>query len=174
MPSYDLLKNTGIPVDQITQGQVYVPPTCSYNFAQLSSKSLNMKTLKHLSMSVLSLALAIILMTGCKKDKGGNNNSKRNVKYELTGTFTGKFHIIISDNESGSQTYNDVTIPWSKEVSYDSKILSVGIGTAITTYGVAGQTAFLKIYSGGSVVKSSNGTADNNGVITVPSLGHVF
>lgn len=133
-----------------------------------------MKTLKHLSLSVLAYALLVMLLPGCKKDKNGNNNSNRNVKYELTGTFTGKFHIIISDNESGSQTYNDVTIPWSKEVTYDSKILSVGIGTAITTYGVAGQTAFLKIYSGGSVVKSSNGTADNNGVLTVPSLGHVF
>ena len=134
-----------------------------------------MKTRKQLSLQVLAFALLIIALPGCKKDKdGNNNNSNRNVKYELTGTFTGKFHIIISDNESGSQTYNDVTIPWSKEVSYDSKILSVGIGTAITTYGVVGQTAFLKIYSGGSVVKSSNGTADNNGVLTVPSLGHIF
>jgi hypothetical protein len=132
-----------------------------------------MKTLKQLSLLVLAFALLVMALPGCKKDKD-DNNSNRNVKYELTGTFTGKFHIIISDNESGSQTYNDVTIPWSKEVSYDSKILSVGIGTAITTYGVAGQTAFLKIYSGGSVVKSSNGTADNNGVLTVPSLGHVF
>ncbi|HEX6431415.1 MAG TPA: hypothetical protein VF008_27175 [Niastella sp.] len=132
-----------------------------------------MKTLKQLSLPVLAFALLVIALPGCKKDKG-NNNSPKNVKYELTGTFTGKFHIIISDNESGSQTYNDVTIPWSKEVSYDSKILSVGIGSAITTYGVVGQTAFLKIYSGGSVVKSSNGTADNNGVLTVPSLGHVF
>ena len=138
------------------------------------SNSLGMKTLKQLSLPVLTFTLLVLVMPGCKKDKAGNNNSNRNVTYELTGTFTGKFHIIISDNESGSQTYDNVTIPWSKEVSYDSKILSVGIGTAIRTYGVVGQTAFLKIYSGGSLVKSSNGTADNNGVITVPSLGHVF
>ena len=71
-----------------------------------------MKTLKYFSLSVLALALVVVLMSGCKKDKDDNNNSNRNVKYELSGTYTGKFHIIITDNESGSQTYDNVTIPW--------------------------------------------------------------
>jgi hypothetical protein len=132
-----------------------------------------MKTLKQLSLSILSLALVVILMSGCKKDKDDNNSGKT-VKYELSGTFTGKFHIIISDTESGSQTYDNVTIPWSKEVSYSSKVLSVGIGTAVTTYGASGQTAFLKIYVGGNVVKSTNGTADVNGALSLPTLGHTF
>src|SRR5687767_9505376 len=99
-----------------------------------------MKTLKHLSLSVLSLALVVILMSGCKKDKDDNNSGKT-VKYELSGTFTGKFRVIISDSESGSQTYDNVTIPWSKEVSYPSKVLAVGIGAATTADGALGQTA---------------------------------
>ena len=133
-----------------------------------------MKTLKHLSLSVLSLALVVILLSGCKKDKNDNNNSNRNVKYELSGTFTGKFSIIITDNETGSQTYDNVTIPWSKEVSYSTKVIAIAIGTAITTEGGAGQTAFLKIYSGGNVVKSTNATSDNNGALSLPPLGHNF
>jgi hypothetical protein len=132
-----------------------------------------MKTLKQLSLSVLSLALTVILMSGCKKDKDDNNAGKT-VKYELSGTFTGKFHIIISDSESGSQTYDNVTIPWSKEVSYPNKVLAVGIGAATTAYGAIGQTVFLKIYVGGNVVKSTNATANNDGVLSLPTLGHTF
>lgn len=133
-----------------------------------------MKTLKHLSLSVLSFALIVILLSGCKKDKNDNNNSNRNVKYELSGTFTGKFKVIITDNESGTQVIDNVTIPWSKEVTYDNKVIAVGIGASASTYGAAGQTALLKIYSGGNVVKTTNGTADQNGALTLPALAHTF
>jgi hypothetical protein len=133
-----------------------------------------MKTLKQLSLQVLALALILVLQSGCKKDKDNNNNSNRNVKYELSGTYTGKFSIIITDNDSGSQTYDNVSIPWSKEVSYSSKVIAIGIGTAVTTEGGAGQTAFLKIYAGGNMVKSTNATSDNNGGLSLPPLGHNF
>ena len=133
-----------------------------------------MKTLKQFSLSLLALALIIVVQTGCKKDKDDNNNSNRNVKYELSGTYTGKFHLIITDNESGSQTYDNISIPWSKEVTYSSKVIAIGIGAAVTTQGGAGQTAFLKIYSGGNVVKSTNANSDNNGTLSLPSLGHNF
>ena len=167
-------KNTGKPVDQITHPPVYATPVRYYNFATMLSKSLNMKTLKQFSLSVLALALFVVLLSGCKKDKDDNNNSNRTVKYELSGTYTGKFHIIISDTESGSQTYDNVTIPWSKEVTYSSKVLAVGFGAVVTTEGGAGQTAFLKIYAGGTVVKSTNATSDSNGGLSLPTLGHSF
>jgi hypothetical protein len=171
---YVPVKNTGKPVDQITYRPVYGTPAYGYNFVLSLSKSLNMKTLKHLSLSVLVLALILVLQSGCKKDKDNNNNSNRNVKYELSGSYTGKFTVIISDNESGTQTYNNVSIPWSKEVSYSSKVIAIGIGTTVTTYGGVGQNAFLKIYSGGNVLKSTNATSDNDGVLSLPTLGHNF
>lgn len=134
-----------------------------------------MKTLKQLSLSVLSFALLVILVSGCKKDKNdNNNNSNRNVKYELSGTFTGKFKVIITDTESGTLVIDNVSIPWSKEVTYDNKVIAIGIGASVTTYGAAGQTALLKIYSGGSVVKTTNGTADVNGALSLPALSHGF
>lgn len=134
-----------------------------------------MKTLKHLSLSVLSFALIVILMSGCKKDKNdNNNNSSRNVKYELSGTFTGKFTVIITDNESGTLVIDNVSIPWSKEVTYNNKVIAVGIGASATTYGSAGQTVLMKIYSGGNVVKTTNGTADVNGALSLPALAHGF
>lgn len=133
-----------------------------------------MKTLKHLSVSVLSFALVIILLSGCKKDKDENKNSSKNVKYEISGTYTGKFTVIITDNDSGTQTINEVSIPWSKEVTYGDKVVGIGIGVTPTDYGKTGQTAVMRIYSGGTVVKTSNATADQTGLIAIPTLSHVF
>ena len=170
----NLLKNTGKPVVQITYWPVYGTPAYGYNFDLSLSKSLNMKTLKQFSLAVLALALILVLQSGCKKDKDNNNNSSRNVKYELSGTFTGKFTVIITDNESGTLVIDNVTIPWSKEVTYETKVIAVGIGANATTYGSAGQTAIMKIYSGGNVVKTTNGTADVNGALSLPALAHGF
>jgi hypothetical protein len=134
-----------------------------------------MKTRTRSTLAVLSFALFIILLTGCKKDKDdNNNNSNRNVKYEITGTFSGKFVVVISDNNSGTQTYDNVSLPWSKEVTYGSNVISVGIGAASTTYGTANQTAVMKIYSGGTVVKTSNATAGSSGILSLPTIGHNF
>ncbi|WP_166437134.1 MmpS family transport accessory protein [Niastella caeni] len=134
-----------------------------------------MKTLPHFFLSVLSLALFAIILPGCKKDKDNNNTpSNRNVKYELTGNFTGKFSLIIIDNESGSQTLNNVSLPWSKEITYSNKVTAISIGAAATTQGAAGQTVVMKIYSNGNVVKTTNATAGSSGELTLPGLGHSF
>jgi hypothetical protein len=137
-------------------------------------KSLSMKTRKHFFSSILSLLLLVTSMAGCKKDKDDNNNNNRNVKYEITGNFSGKLDIIIGDNESGYQTIYNVAVPWSKEVIYKSSVISVGLGIASATEGAAGQTAVLKIYSGGNVVKSANGTATSDGYLVIPPLSHSF
>lgn len=133
-----------------------------------------MKTRKQLSMYVLALAVLINVLPGCKKDKDNNTNSNRKVKYEITGNFSGAFTVIISDNESGSTVLYNVTVPWSKEITYDSKVIAVGIGASSSAYGTAGQTAVLKIYSGGSVVKTTNGTAGSQGELSMPALAHSF
>lgn len=134
-----------------------------------------MKTRKHFLSSVLSFMLLVTLMAGCKKDKDdNNNNNSRNVKYEITGNFSGKLDIIIGDNESGYQTIYNVAVPWSKEVTYKSSVISVGLGITSATEGVAAQTAVMKIYSGGNVVKSANGTATSDGYLVIPPLSHNF
>jgi hypothetical protein len=133
-----------------------------------------MKTLKQLSLSVLAFVFLVTVLPGCKKDKNDNGNSSRKVKYEITGNFSGAFTVIISDNESGSTVLYNVTSPWSKEITYDSKVLAVGIGASASAYGTAGQTAVMKIYSGGNVVKTTNGTAGSQGELSMPALAHSF
>ncbi len=133
-----------------------------------------MKTLKQLSLPVLALALLAIVLPGCKKDKDDNTPSGKTVKYEITGNFSGVFSVIINDNVSGNLVLYNITLPWSKEITYDSKVIGVGIGAMVTTYGTPGQTAVMKIYSGGNVVKTSNGQAGSNGEMSIPALSHVF
>jgi hypothetical protein len=69
---------------------------------------------------------------------------------------------------------SDVTLPWSKELTYGSNVIGIGISGQSIAYGVAGQTATLKIYSGGVVVKLGTATAGNVGEIILPSFTYLF
>jgi hypothetical protein len=138
-------------------------------------KMIIMSTRNYLHSFLFLIGLISFTIAGCKKDDDGpGNNGNKNVKYEISGNFTGKFTVLISDHTSGTQTFSDVAVPWSKEVSYGSNVIAVGFGAGMTAYGSAGQTAVLKIYVNGSVVKQSNATAGSNGEITLPALAHNF
>jgi hypothetical protein len=139
-------------------------------------KMIIMSTRNYLHSFLFLIALISVTIAGCSKkdDDGPGNNGNKNVKYEISGNFTGKFTAIISDHASGTQTISDVAVPWSKEVSYGSNVIAVGFGAGMTAYGSAGQTAVLKIYVNGNVVKQSNATAGSYGEITLPALAHNF
>jgi Mycobacterium membrane protein len=130
---------------------------------------------KHLNKMALPYLLAILLLVSCKKDNtssGGINS--RVVKYEVTGSFTGKLNVVYLDNVSGNTLVSDVTLPWAKELTYGSNVIGIGISGQSTSFGAVGQTATLKIYSGGTVVKSETVLANNNGQIILPSLTYTF
>lgn len=128
-------------------------------------------------MFQFALFAAVILVTGsCKKDNNDNPQpvNTRQVKFEITGNFTGKFTVIYSDNINGNTVLNNVTVPWSKEITYPASVSAVGIGGQASTNGLPGQTATLKIYSGGSVVQSSLKTAGSLGELVFQTLGYTF
>jgi Mycobacterium membrane protein len=130
---------------------------------------------KHLNKMALPYLLAILLLVSCKKDNtssGGTNT--RVVKYEVTGTFTGKLNIVYLDNVSGNTLVSDVSLPWLKELTYGTNVSGIGISGQATAVGVAGQNAILKIYSGGTVVKSGTVTAGNLGELILPSFAYTF
>lgn len=122
---------------------------------------------------LLFFAICVVMFTiSCKKDNESPN--PKAVKYEITGSFSGKLTIVYSDNVNGNTTLTGVSLPWSKEVNLGSNVLAIGIGGQGATAGVAGQTATLKIYVAGKVVKSSNATAGANGEILIPTLAYTF
>lgn len=115
---------------------------------------------------------AVMFTMSCKKDSEAPK--PKTVKYEITGNFSGKLTIVYSDNVNGNTTVTGAALPWSKEVSLGSNVLSIGIGGQASTVGVAGQNAALKVYVAGKVVKSTTATAGANGEISIPTLAYTF
>lgn len=130
--------------------------------------------MKFLTAASLLIAVTTILLS-CKKDNGsGSNGNSRKIKYELTGNYSGKFDVVYTDNVNGMTHVTDVTLPWSKEIQYDSKVITIGIGAQGATVGSPGQTATIKIYSNGVVVKTSSGKAAATGGLVVPTVSYGF
>ena len=130
--------------------------------------------MKHFKIYTALLIIIPLQFISCKKGGDDTSGNSRMVKYEITGNFTGKLTVIYNDNVNGNTVLTDVSLPWSKEITYGNNIAGIGIGASGNIPGVSGQTATMKIYSGGSVVKTSTGTANATGVITIPTLAHGF
>lgn len=116
----------------------------------------------------------LVSFVSCFKDPPSSGPAGRIVKYEITGNFTGKLTVVINDNVSGNVVVNDVTLPWSRDITYPGTVTGIGIGAQSSTTGTPGQTATMKIYSSGVVVKSASGTAASLGELSIPTLAHIF
>ncbi|HJV18417.1 MAG TPA: MmpS family transport accessory protein [Sediminibacterium sp.] len=123
----------------------------------------------------LAILFTGIFLYSCKKDNGGATpGNSRNIKYEITGNFTGKLDVLYSNNANGNTAVTDVVLPWSKEILYGSNVITIGIGAQGKTAGTPGQTATIKIYSNGIVVKTSTATAGALGEIVLPTIAYGF
>ncbi|WP_343534407.1 MmpS family transport accessory protein [Pedobacter sp.] len=123
---------------------------------------------------VIALFIIILLSACSKKSETKDVSNSRKVKYEITGTFTGKLTIVYNDNVSGNTTVSNVGLPWSKEIEYNSNVLAIGVGAQASVMGNQGQTAVLKIYSNGAAVKTSTATAGSAGEILIPTIAYGF
>lgn len=129
-------------------------------------------------MKTAFLAAGLLLMmafSSCKKDDD-KVGSLEVVKFELTGNYTGRMFVVITDNTGSNEAIDVPSIPWQKEKTYRTNISSFGIGAS--TDGVdasqAGKIITLNIYVGGKLVKTSTKTCDVNGVTSLPPLAHNF
>jgi len=127
---------------------------------------------KNVLTTVIGL-LFFVSLVSCSKDDNDSPNA-RVVKYEITGNFTGKLTVIYNDNVSGNTVLNDVTLPWSKDITYPATVTGIGIGAQSSTAGTPGQTATMKIYSGGTVVKNVPGTAGSLGEMILATTAYTF
>ncbi|MFB9077609.1 MmpS family transport accessory protein [Flavobacterium procerum] len=122
-------------------------------------------------MLVLTLAFTF---ASCSSDNDDNNSSSsRDVKYEVTGNFTGKMDVSYME-KSGAPLIEDINVlPWTKEFTANAD--SDGALLHTSGYGgLAGQTLTAKIYVGGKVVSELTGTANNEGIIVVHTKTYIF
>lgn len=136
-----------------------------------------MKT-KNLLFPAIMISI-LFMLTACKKDKNGSGNgqSKRVVKYELTGNYTGKLLVAYTTASGGTASATVNSLPWTKEITYNNTVAGIGIGggTDVGNVGIAGQTVTIKIFSGGtSVVNEPPAITGANGVVNLPSLTYQF
>lgn len=149
-----------------------------------TSHSHLMKTTTSISYLALFLVLAA-LASSCKKDKKSSNPpeetpgpvaNNRQVKYKITGNYTGQMFVVYNDNISGNKTDTVKSLPWSKDVIYANNVSGIGIAAnSVSGYlGQPFQSAVIEIYSAGNLVKSQSGTSDANGIINIQSVAYVF
>lgn len=130
----------------------------------------------YLNAKGLVISIIILMLCSCKKNAGEKplTGNSRLVKYEITGNFTGKLLVVYTDNVTGNTILNNISIPWSKQISYPETVSGIGVSANAITTGSSGQTAIMTIYVAGIAVQSSSAVAGANGELSFRSLSHNF
>lgn len=100
--------------------------------------------------SIFALLMVVTVFISCKKDSDKKpDTASRNIRYEITGNFTGTA-LIASYTTAGGGTNNDAvtSLPWTKEITYDTNVAAAIIAIS-GNGGVAGQKVTLVIKRGG-------------------------
>lgn len=137
---------------------------------------MSMKTKIHLTLLIVTAAFAF---AGCKKksDTPQPVISKRIVKYEITGNYTGKLFVAFTTANGGVDNATVNALPWTKEITYNNTVAGIGFSgnTVVGQPGLAGQSATVKVYSGGNIVVTEAASfANGNGIINLPSTTYIF
>lgn len=121
---------------------------------------------------VLTLAFTAV---SCSSDNDDNNSGSgsRDVKYEITGNYTGKLSTTYLE-KGGNALNEDITkLPWTKEFTADAK--SPGATISASGFGGSpGQTLTGKMYVGGKLENELTATANSDGIIVLSLTAHVF
>lgn len=131
-----------------------------------------MKSILKTLAIVMTLAFTAV---SCSSDNDDNNsgNGSRDVKYEITGNYTGKTSVTFFE-KGGNAVNEDLTaLPWTKEFTAEAK--SMGATLSASGYGGnAGQTLTGKIYVGGKLENELTVTANSEGIIVLSLTPYVF
>ncbi|MBW1658119.1 MULTISPECIES: MmpS family transport accessory protein [Flavobacterium] len=121
---------------------------------------------------VLTLAFTAVSCSSDNDDNGSGNNS-RDVRYEITGNYTGNASVTYFE-KGGNALNEDITkLPWTKEFTAEAK--SMGASLSASGYGgQAGQTLTGKLYIGGKLENELTATANSDGIIVLSLTPYVF
>lgn len=127
-----------------------------------------MKFLKMpLRYTIAFVIAAAFSFSSCKKNSDSSSSASRNIKYELTGTYSGALSVNYVNADGVQQGVNITSLPWSIEVTIketDFVFISFGAQTGVAgPYGQLGQTLTGKIYQGGSLKKDATVNATSSG-----------
>ena len=143
-----------------------------------SRKNMNKvkKTKKRLSNFGTLFFGVMSFLLSCSKNNDTGGPNKREVKYEVTGSYSGQILFAYTDASGGNTSTIIIGLPWTKEITYSNSLGGFGYGgnTNLPNFGLAGQTVTVKVYSGGTIVQTKVATANARGLIDIPSSAYVF
>jgi hypothetical protein len=125
----------------------------------------------------LFLITSILFLSACGDGDSSNpSNKSRNVKYELTGSYTGKITVVYTLANGGIQAFSDIQLPWTQEVIYESSVQAIAFSGNgdVSLDNVPGQTVNIKIYSDNKVVKSGSASVSSDKILILPTLTYLF
>jgi hypothetical protein len=131
-----------------------------------------MKT--HLKQIMLMLAL-VLTVASCSSDDNDNTpiNKSRDVKYEVTGNYTGTLGATYIESGDAGQSVDITSFPWTKEFTASTD--TSGASITVSGYGgVKDQTVTIKIIIGGKIEKETTAKATADGIIVGSPGPYVF
>ncbi|MET0944674.1 MAG: MmpS family transport accessory protein [Flavobacterium sp.] len=131
-----------------------------------------MKSILKTLAIVLTLSFTAV---SCSSDNDEDNSApaSRDVKYEITGNFTGTSSVTYFEKGGNALNEDLTSLPWTKEFTAEAK--SMGASLSASGYGgVAGQTLTGKIYIGGKLENELTVTANSEGIIVLTLTPYVF
>lgn len=131
-----------------------------------------MKTQLKQLMLMLTLVFTFASCSSDNDDKDSVNRS-RDVKYEVTGNYTGTLSVVYTESGNAGQSADITAFPWTKEFTASSD--TAGAGLTVSGYGgVADQTITVKIIVGGIVEKETTAKATSDGIIIGAPGSYIF
>nr|WP_199002496.1 MmpS family transport accessory protein [Flavobacterium sp. ASV13] len=119
------------------------------------------------------LTLAFTAVSCSSDDNNKSTASSRDIRYEVTGNYTGKLSTTYTESGNAGQNADINKLPWSKEFTASAD--TYGAGITVGGYGgVVDQTITVKIIVGGKVEKESTAKATSDGIITAVPGNFVF
>lgn len=133
---------------------------------------------KQLKFILASIALVFVLQS-CSKENDvdaspNSSGSSRAIKYEITGNYTGELLVVATTNNDDFEVIEVKKLPWKLEFTAKESIKTVIAQAQGSVPGVAGQTATLKTYVGGTEVSSGTGTALSSGFISLTNKLYIL
>jgi len=126
-----------------------------------------MNTTKSFLLPFIFIAV-LAVFSGCSSDDDSPAPQSRNIKYEITGNYSGRLTVAYADEGGNSQIINVSSLPWSKSLTIEKDVSAIAIAannSGVSSPGEIGETITLKIYRNDVVVEESTTTALENGFI---------
>lgn len=126
-----------------------------------------MKSTKSFLLPFIFITILSVFLS-CSSDDDNPAPQSRNIKYEITGNYSGRLTVAFSDESGNSQTINVSSLPWSKSVTIENDVSAIALAagnSGVNNPGSSGETITLKIYRNEEMVEESTTVATDNGFI---------